>query len=364
MRFINILVGVVLPLAGLFAWLWFGYVKTNEQHAEDGTAQVTFDQYVIAWMGDLAKGDAGEGGVTRDLSAMFPTAPEGWTQRKVKDSDIGALTVNGLNPRHQALALEAALPDPGPEEGAPGALTQARTAWDGPKGALIAELVRAPDLLFKYPAGAEILAQNAAVMAAIPQQPLLYIGGLQINEAVVPPQVPARILLAELEQQVVLRVSAPKTMTDAELRDFFATLNVASMNHALHDPLTGMGAVKLDKAKLVALTASLTAAEESAIATATAGFDLERARIRAAREAAWAKLSPEDLTKGVAELSGEAVPVTEASGEVMVRRGVGNDDPGRSTLKTSGGNGKPGGPGECKEVGGRKICGVAAPQAE
>ena len=54
----------------------------------------------------------------------------------------------------------------------------------------------------------------------------------------------------------------------------------------------------------------------------------------------------------------------EASGEVMVRRGVGNDDPGRSTLKTSGGNGKPGGPGECKEVGGRKICGVAAPQAE
>lgn len=354
MRFINILVGIILPAAALTAWLWFGFQKTNQANLEEGLDQVTFDQYVLAWASHLGSGDKSHlpgGGVTT-LADMFPEAPEGWTRRTVSRADGKALAVKGLDPRRQALLKDAAIKDSG--EG----IEQARAAWETPDGVLVAELVRYPDTLFATPVGASVLDQNRAAFGLTGNQPLLNIAGLEIREAQLAPQIPARVLRAGIDGQVVLRVSAPKRMSDETLLSFFATLNVAAMNARLAAPITGMGEVKDGKKRLAVLVAGMSDAQRALLEEAGAGFSTDYARIAAAREALWAGLSEADLAAAEADLGAGAAP-EEA---VALRRGVGKNDPGRSSFRT-GGKGS-GLQDDCKKVGGRKTCGVAAPQAE
>lgn len=356
MRFINILVGIVLPAAALTGWLWFGFQKTNQANLEEGLDQVTFDQYVIAWVSDLGKPDNSHlpgGGVT-DLAEMLPVAPEGWTRRAVGKPDSRALGVKGLDERRQALLHDAAIADIG--EG----IEQGNAAWDTPDGTLVAELVRYPDTLFATPAGEELRAKNRAPFGSVGNHPFLNIAGLDIREAQLAPHIPARVLRAVLEDQIVLRVTAPKSMSDEVLRDFFSTLNVAAMNGRLAAPIAGMGEVKVDKKRLAVLVDQMTDAERALLEEAGAGFSNERARIEAGREALWAGLSSEDLAAGAAAAAATGGAV--ATEPVAVRRGVGKNDPGRSSFKTGGKGNRM--QDDCKKVDGRKTCGVAAPQEE
>lgn len=361
MRFINILVGIVLPAAALAAWLWFGYQKTNQTALEEGLEQVTFDQYVIAWISDFGSADKSHlpGGGVSDLDDMFPATPEGWTRRAVSRADGKSLTIKGLDARRQALLLDAAIAEESLQDGGD-AIEQERAAWDTPDGTLVAELVRYPDTLFATPAGEVLRERNRAAFGTVASQPLMNIAGLEIREAPLMPQIPARVLRAGLDGQVVLRVSAPKRMSDETLLGFFATLNVAAMNGRLADPVAGMGEVRDGKTRLAALVDRMTNAQRRLMEEAGAGFSNEYARITARREAHWAGLSEAELAAGAAALG--AAAVSGSGEEVSVRRGLGKKDPRGSSFKTNGKDARL--QDDCKKVGGRKTCGVAAPQAD
>ncbi|SEC09586.1 hypothetical protein [Rhodobacter sp. 24-YEA-8] len=356
MRFSNILIGIVLPVAALTAWLWVGFQKTNQANLDEGRDQVTFDQYVLAWASGPGSADLSHlpgGGVTA-LADMFPEAPEGWTRRTVSRADGKALAVRGLDARRQALLKDAAIEDSG------AGVEQASAAWDTPDGVLVAELVRYPDTLFATPVGVSLLDQNRAPFGQIGNQPLMNIAGLEIREALLAPQIPARVLRAGIDGQIVLRVSAPKRISDETLLSFFATLNVAAMNARLAAPIAGMGEVKDGKKRLAVLVAGMSDAQRAVLEEAGAGFSTDYARLTAAREALRAGLS--EAGPVVAEGEPGAAIAAAPKETVAIRRGVAKNDPGRSSFRTGGKDS--GLQDDCKKVGGRKTCGVAAPQAE
>ncbi|NPD15170.1 hypothetical protein HOY34_08140 [Xinfangfangia sp. D13-10-4-6] len=356
MRVINFLVGVVLPAAAFIAWLWFAHTKANETNTALGLPEDSFGKYALGWLGSFTKSETG-------FETLLPATPDGWTTRTLSNADVAALTEeSGLD-----LLLPKLLPEPLEVDGKvpPGQLSELRSGWGGPKGVVILGLSRLDDTFFTTPDGLETLALRQEALARIAQKPLLNIAGLAINEVTVSPEVPARLLLADLGQQITLRLVAPKTMSDQELRDFLSTLNVAGLNALLVSPISGMGEVAVAGQKVALLTdpaatdAAAGAGEaEAALALAEAqeGFAREEARIAELR-AAIVKNARDEAAAAAAK-NGEGAE-DQAPG-VGIRRGIG-DDSGRSTLKTNGSTGFNSG---CEEVGGRKVCGVIPRVAE
>lgn len=347
--------GLFFSTIALLGYMAFDYTMANRAIVAGGAEPIGFFQYVKGWTGLAGLlADAGEGAEDGDeplpeaLLAMLPKAPQGWTVRLAEATDAQPFLPPGTQPKDQELVLSAVTPNPGR-----GVDRVAQAYQNGPV-LVVVELVRYPDLIFtSFMAMAEKMQLQMASLD-VPGKEFMVVRGLEVREARLGADVPARVFLADVGGQIHLRVLAPRTMSDQDLLAFFETLHVPAMNADVVEKVAGLGEVPVivlasviddetRKAREIELAAARKAADEAAQA--------EEARARAEADAAAAEDAADAGAAPVPEAD-SAAKAPEDDG-VTVRKGLDKDNKG-STIETGTGTGFGG---NCRTEGGRKVCG-------
>lgn len=296
-RLIGILVFVVIGTGGVLA---VDFNKAQRTAAEAEGKPLAFTAYVQGLSSRLAGLTGGAGpaqGLPRQLEAMLPRPPEGWTMRPATEDDAA-----GFLPRGSRDAPKEALEQiAGVVRSAGGrGVDSVSMAFERGDRLVILQLVRHPDTTFTDP---EAFDQRVALQSAAPRfasTPFMTVRGLDVVEDLLPDNLRARYFMAQVGGQIHLRVLAPERMRDRDLMPFFETLHVAAMNASVVDRQPGLGEVPV-LVLASALEGESRAAYDADLASRRAALVERSATDRAAAEA---RLAVAAATAEVAEPAG------------------------------------------------------------
>lgn len=341
MGFLRLFFGAFFLVIGLFGYMAFDFTMANRSLVANGGEPMGFAAYLngltgftAAWT--RATAAPGVDPMPDTLVAMLPRAPEGWSTRPAEEADAQGFLAEGTGPDATALITAVTRPEDGK-----GVQRVAQVFQNGPS-LVVVELVRYPDLIFtSFMAMAE-KTKLQMLTWEIPGTPFMTVRGLEMREADLRGDVPARVFLADVGAQIHIKVLAPKTMSDQDLLPFFETLHVQAMNADVVGKVAGLGEVPV-----IVLASAITEETRRAAEEERAAAEVRARDAAAAAEAAAARAAAEAAAPAAAE--GEAEP--EQAG-VTVNKGI-SGETGGSTLKMGGGL-----PGDnCQSVSGSKTCG-------
>jgi hypothetical protein len=331
----------VFSLLGLCGYMAFDYSMQAREARARGEEPMSVGTYVGGLMqlaGLIAEsdGDAAAAPETR-LEAMLPKAPPGWTVRPSEPQDAEPFLPPGAKGK-TADKLRAVVQ---PRKGK--GLTTAKVTYQKGARRVIFELLRYPDIIFtSFMAKAQ---RFELAMSGLDQDSSGFatVRGLELREVRLPGDYGARHFVAAVGDQIHLRILASRSMTDEEMVDFLATLDVPSMNANVVEKTTGLGEVPV-----IVLASVLDQQSRLEVEAERALWEAKVAAEAAERQA------QREAEEKAAEEAAQGITTDEETG-IKLRKGTGEG--GGSTFDTEGGRRGASG---CRTEGGRKTCGVAS----
>lgn len=344
MRGLQVIISLVFSLLGLMGYMAFDYsmmAREARARGEEPMAVTTYAKGLLELAGLMAEAGSGDTSATPEsrLADMLPKAPGGWTARPTEPQDTDPFLPPGAKGKDADMLRAIALPRQGK------GLTTAKVTYQNGARRVIFELVRYPDVIFtSFMAKAQRFELSFAGMDE-DRRPFATVRGLDVDELRLPDSFGAREFTARVGDQIHLRILASKAMTDQDMVDFLATLNVPAMNADVVETTTGLGEVPV-----IVLASVLDEQSRLEVEAERARWEAEVAAEAAEREA---KRAAEEKAAKDAE---QGITTDEETG-IKMRKGTGKG--GDTTFDTEGARLSDS---TCRTEGGRKVCGVGDKQ--
>ncbi|MCB6179872.1 hypothetical protein LHP98_17255 [Rhodobacter sp. Har01] len=339
MRALSFVVSLVFSLLGLGAYLAVDYTIISRAARERGEEPISFYTYasgLVQIAGLLSGGDGKANAVdtVEALASMLPKPPEGWIMRPAEANDAEPFLPPGA--KGEKAKLLRAVVEPRPGKG----VTTAKFTYEKGARKVVIELVRYPDFVFtSFMAMAQKFELQMMGMELYGSD-FATVRGLDIGESRLPDNYGARLLTAQVGNQIHLRILAAKSMKDEDLLPFLTTLNVPAMNASVVEKTSGLGEVPV-----IVLAAVLDAESRKA-------FEAEREVERQRRAEEQAIREAEREAERKREADAEKGITTDEDTGIKVRKGTGEGKD--STFETGGKLLDEG----CRKEDSRKACGI------
>ena len=236
-RVLSLLVTLVF---GLGAFAVADFTTSGRWSGRTDAEGQGFLAYLRGYPGFVAGQGGGATGLPRELAAMLPRAPEGWTGRPTEAADIDAFLPED---RRSAPADVLAHIQAVAQEAKGRGVETAALTYERDGRTVIFQAVRYPDSTFTDLAALSERVELQTRAARFSGTEFMTVRGLDVQEDLLPDGVRARYFFANVGAQIHLRVLAPERMRDRDLVPFFQTLHVAAMNAAVVDQQAGLGQV-------------------------------------------------------------------------------------------------------------------------
>lgn len=269
---------------GIGGFLAIDYNTARQWASAEDKAGLTFREYLGGFSQRLARatGSADAPRLPTALTDMLPRPPEGWTVRAAVPEDIQPFLprrAETASPEGRQILEGLVTPAGG------NGVESVQLTYERGERRVVIKAVRYPDVIFTSFTAMTQRFELQMRSASLQTTPFMTVRGLDVAEEILPPELRARLFVADVGAQIHLRVLASDRLADADLVPFFQTLHVPAMNASVVDKQDGLGQVPV-----IVLASAMADIEREAYAADLAAREAEAIRLaEAARQAAEAE---------------------------------------------------------------------------